>query len=120
MLYLDVCGEDDDRGFGNFLANHPSRVEPFRRVAWRHLDVDDCELGPMLSDKRNQFGSVAALADDIEPFALEKARQTFAKQDIVVRERDSRSARGHVFHYRLASTHTHRSSRGEEWSVVER
>ena len=96
MLHLDVRGENDDRGLGNFLANHPSRVEPFGRMARRHPDVHDRELGPMLPDERKQVGGVAALADDVEPPALEQARQTFAKEDIVFRQRHSRSVRGHA------------------------
>jgi hypothetical protein len=85
MLYLDVRRENDDRGPGNFVANHPSGVESFRGMARGHPDVHDRELGPMLSNERDQLGRVACLADDVEPSALEQARQTFAKQDIVVR-----------------------------------
>jgi hypothetical protein len=61
----------------------------------------------MLSDERDQLGSVAGLADDVEPSALEQARQTFAKQNIVVRQGHSRSALRHAPDYRLASPHAH-------------
>ena len=103
MLYLDIRGENDDRGLGDFVANYPSRIEPFRCVARRHPDVHDRKLGPMLSDERDQIGRVAALADDLESSALEQARQTFAEQDIVVRQRHPGRDRGHVADYRLAS-----------------
>jgi hypothetical protein len=31
----------------------------------------------MFSDERDQLGRVAALPDDVEPFAFEQARQAF-------------------------------------------
>ena len=85
MLDLDVRGNDEDRRLRNLLANHARRLEPFRRVVRRHADVHDRELGPMLADERHQLGSVAALADDVEPRALEQAGQPLAKENIVVR-----------------------------------
>jgi hypothetical protein len=87
MLDVDVRGENDYCSLGNFLADQPSCVEPFRRVTRRHPNVDDRELGSMLSHEREQLRRVAALADDVEPCALEQACQTFAKQDVVVRNR---------------------------------
>jgi hypothetical protein len=102
MLHLDVRGENDDRGLGNFFANYPSGVEPFRCVARRHPDVNDRELGPMFADERDQLRGVAALTDDLEPSALEQARQTFAKEDFVVRQRHPRPALSHAANYRLA------------------
>ncbi|MDX6412516.1 MAG: hypothetical protein QOE91_2032, partial [Gaiellaceae bacterium] len=50
-----------------------------------HPDVDKGELGPVLANERDQLGAVAALAHDLEPGALEQARETFAKEDVVVR-----------------------------------
>jgi hypothetical protein len=56
----------------------------------------------MLSRELDQLGGLAALADDVEPAALEQTRQTFTKQDIVVCQRHPSPARRHAVDYRLA------------------
>ena len=43
-VHLDVCGEDENRGFGKLLADEVCRVEALGRVGGRHPDVDDREI----------------------------------------------------------------------------
>jgi hypothetical protein len=66
----------------------------------------------MLSDEREQLGGVAAQAHDVEPSALEQARQPLAKQDVVVRQRHPRPARSHAVDYRLAFAYGAAFARG--------
>ena len=101
MLYLDVCGENEDRRRRDLLANHPRRLEPFRCVARRHPDVDDHELGLVLADELDQLGGVPALAHDLEVGTLEQARQTLAEEDVVVGHDHAGRARGHSADYGL-------------------
>jgi hypothetical protein len=54
----------------------------------------------VLAYDRNQVGAVAALTDDLETGALEQARQALAEENVVIRQRDPRSARGHADDYR--------------------
>ena len=53
LLDLDVRGENEDRGLRKLLADHAGGIETFGRVAGRHPDVDDRELGSMLADERD-------------------------------------------------------------------
>ena len=45
-------------------------------------------------------GAVGAGAHHLEPGAIEQARQAFAEENVVIRQRDPRSARGHADDYR--------------------
>ena len=81
-------GKNEDRGFGELLANLVSGIETFRRVAGRHPDIDDREFGPVLPDERHQPRRVVGLTCDLEAGALEQARQALAEEHVVVREDD--------------------------------
>jgi hypothetical protein len=61
-------------------------------MSWRHADVDDCEIGPVLTDELHQFGSVARLADNVVPAPFEQARETLAHQHVIFGDDDSRAA----------------------------
>jgi hypothetical protein len=50
----------------------------------RHADIDDHEIGLLIADDAQQLFRVAGLTRDLEPCALEKARNALTQQDIVV------------------------------------
>ena len=63
-------------------------------MARRHADVDDREVWFLLLDEVEQRGAVVRLPHDVEAGAGEEACHSFAKQDVVVRNDDTRRGRG--------------------------
>ena len=101
VLYLDVCGKNEDRRLRGLIANHPRRPEPLSRVGRRHPNVDDHQLGVVLTDELGEIGRVPGLADDLVASTLEQARQPLAEKDVVVGQSHAGGAGGHDAHYRL-------------------
>jgi hypothetical protein len=101
LLELDVRGENEDCGLRQLLADHAGGIETFARVAGRHPDVDDRELGSMLADELDELGSVSALTRDFETGAFEQTGHALTEEDVVVCQDDSRPARAHSHDYGL-------------------
>jgi hypothetical protein len=94
-----VRGQNDDGGIREFLSDGRRGVETFGGMRGRHADVDDREIRPELANERDQLGSSAAHADDVEARALEQARQPLAQQNVVVRDHHPSRARAHTGDY---------------------
>ena len=101
MLEFDVCGEDQDRGLWELLADHACRVEALGGVRGRHPNIDHSELGSLLANGGDQLRTVPALTHDVEAGSLEEAREALAEENFVVREHNPCPARGHGHHYPL-------------------
>ena len=86
LVHLDVRGQHDDRGGGQFVADHPGRLQSLGRVSGRHPDVDDSQVRPGRPDQAHQPGGVAGLAHDLISRPVEQAGQALAQQHIVVGE----------------------------------
>ena len=69
---------------GQFLADHPCRVQAPGGVRRRHPDVDDRQLRTDRTDQGEQFCTVPCLADHVRTGTVEQAGETFAQQDVVV------------------------------------
>jgi hypothetical protein len=82
-------GENEDRRLRKLLADLVGGIQTLGRVARRHSDVDDRQLGPVFANERNQLGGIVALARDFKAGTLEQARQPFAEEHVVIRENDS-------------------------------
>ncbi len=54
----------------------------------RHPDVDDDELGLVLTYELEEFVRIADLTDDLEVRPLEQACEPFAQKDVVVGDND--------------------------------
>jgi signal transduction histidine kinase len=91
--HLDVRGQDDDRGGGQFLADHPGRLEALGGMPRRHADVDNRQVGLDGPDEREQPGAVPRLARDLVPGTGEQAGQALSQEDIVVGEHGPRRTR---------------------------
>ncbi|MBV9449910.1 MAG: hypothetical protein JO345_28865 [Streptosporangiaceae bacterium] len=100
MLDLHVRGQDEDGDAGEIQADLASRVETLGGMAGRHPDVHDHQFGPLITDKREQLRGIPALPDDLEPRAVQQARETLAQQDVIVSQRDPDGDLGHAYDYR--------------------
>ena len=98
-LDLDMRAQHYDRRVREFLADGRCGIQTFRRVRGRHPDVDDHELWTELADELDQLAPVPGLADDFEARALEKACQTLAEKDVIVRQHHRRRAFAHTVDY---------------------
>src|SRR2546421_8244882 len=103
MLDVGMGGQDQDAGFGEFLADLSGRVQPLDRMGRRHPDVDHHQLGRGFPDHRQYLPAVTGLPDDREARALEQARQPLPEQDVVVRQDHPGPGHGRAVTARLRS-----------------
>ena len=81
---------------GELLADHPRGVEPLGLVVRRHADVDDHEVGRVLTHELEQLGRVARPGRrPSNPDPSSRLREPLAEQDVVVRERYADRGRLH-------------------------
>ena len=98
-LHLDVGGQRDDGGVGKLLAYRLGSFETLARVRGRHADVDDHEVGPELTDQREQLRGVPGLTHHVETGTLEQAGEALTQENLVVRHHDSGRACAHSHDY---------------------
>jgi hypothetical protein len=79
-----VRGQHDDRGSGQFLADHPGCLQALGGLRGRHPDVDDRQFRAGRTDQGEQFCPVPGLAGDVEPGTVEQAGQALPQQDVVI------------------------------------
>src|SRR2546421_1729421 len=103
MLDVGMGGQDQDAGFGEFLADLPGRVQPLDGMGRRHPDVDHHQLGRGLPDHWQYLPAVTGLPDNREARALEQARQPLPEQDVVVRQDHPGPGHGRAVTARLRS-----------------
>jgi len=99
VLDLDVRGQDQDGDVREFRADLAGRVKTLGRVAGRHPDVHDHQLGPSLPDQREKARRIRALPDNLETGTLQQAGQALAQQDVVVSQPDPDRHLGHLHDY---------------------
>jgi hypothetical protein len=95
LVDLRVRREHQDPDLGELVSDDARRLEPLGLVSRRHANVDDHQVGRAVTHPLEQLGRVAGLADDVEPGLLEQARESFAEQDVVVRQRYADGGRLH-------------------------
>jgi len=95
LLDLRMRRENQDAYSGEFLADHPRRVEALSQMIRGHPDVDDGEVRTMLPDQGQKPRRVVGLAHHLEPCAFEQARDSLPKQDVIVRQHDAHPCFAH-------------------------
>src|SRR5262245_60797755 len=88
-----VGREYEDGGVGKLLANDDCAVEPFGGMGRRHANVDDRQIGTLLSHELEELGAVRGTAGDLEAAILQQARQSLAQQQVVIGEDDPSGSR---------------------------
>jgi hypothetical protein len=94
VLHLDMGGEQEYGRLRQLLTDHACCVEALGRVRRRHPDVHDRQVGLVLAGETEQLVGVAGLADDVVAGPAEQARESLAKEDVVVGDDDAGA--GHV------------------------
>ena len=88
VLDLDVGREDEDRDLRELLSNGLSGPEAFGGKVRRHPDVDDRNIGSMLTDEAEKLGRVGGLSDHAVAGLCEKTRDPLAEKEVVVGDDD--------------------------------
>ena len=93
MLDVDMRRQHQNPGVGQFLANHPGCLQALGGMSGRHPDIHHHHIGAGFAHQGEQLDSVADLADDGEPRAVQQAGQTFAQEGLVVSHHRSQRSR---------------------------
>jgi PAS domain S-box-containing protein len=86
---LEVLGEDEHGDGGVRAPDLRGRDEPVVCIAWRHLHVDDCDVGGVGAHFQQQVVGVAATSDHRVAGVLEESGNPLAQECIVVRHDDA-------------------------------
>ena len=57
-------------------------------MRWRHPNIDDDDLGLVLTHELEELARIAGLTDDLEVRPLEQAREPLAQKDVIVGHND--------------------------------
>jgi len=96
MLDFDVRRQHHHRRLREIPLNPPGRLQALGRELRRHPDIHHGQVRPFPADEFHEFRGVAGLADDLQPGAVQQARQAFAEKDVIVGQHHSRAARAHT------------------------
>src|SRR5258707_17610 len=84
--------ENQDAYSGEFLADHPRRVEALGQMIRGHPDVDDGQVRTMPADQGQEPRRVVGLAHHLEPGSFEQAPGCPPEQEVIVRPHEAQTA----------------------------
>src|SRR6185369_2108995 len=90
VLDLGMGRQDEDARLRELGPDNPRCLQALGRVARRHPDIDDSQVGLALAHQLDDLGGGARLAHELEAGVLQQARDPLPEEDVVVGQHHTR------------------------------